>query len=64
MNVVFRLPTEELEKEFIAAAKAEGTGLKGHRDVGGCRASIYNAVPLSSVQALADFMDQFAKKKG
>ena len=65
MNVVWRLRSEDLEKEFIAAAKSEGMlGLKGHRDVGGCRASIYNAVPLESVQALANFMREFAQKKG
>lgn len=63
MNVVFRLPSEELETKFVAEAKAEGMlGLKGHRDVGGCRASIYNALPLEGAVALADFMKEFAKK--
>jgi phosphoserine aminotransferase len=65
MNVVFRLPTEELEKKFIADAADEGMGgLKGHRSVGGCRASIYNAMPLEGAQALADFMGCFAKRHG
>ena len=65
MNVVFRLPTEELEKQFVAEAKAEGMlGLKGHRDVGGCRASIYNALPLEGAQALAELMKNFASKNG
>lgn len=65
MNLTFRLKTEELENEFIAAAKANGMeGLKGHRSVGGCRASLYNACPMESAKALADFMTEFAKKHG
>jgi len=65
MNVVWRLPTEDLEKQFIAEAKQAGMdGLKGHRSVGGCRASIYNAMPVEGAQALAEFMDAFAKKHG
>ncbi len=65
MNVVFRLPSEELEKRFVAESKEAGmNGLKGHRSVGGMRASIYNAVPLAWVEALADFMDTFAKRHG
>ncbi len=65
MNVVFRLPTEELEKEFIAEAKSvDMLGLKGHRDVGGCRASIYNAMSLAGVEALTAFMGEFARTKG
>ena len=65
MNVVWRLPTEELEKQFIAEAKkAQMDGLKGHRSVGGCRASIYNAMPVEGAQALAAFMDDFARKHG
>ncbi|MBN2494458.1 MAG: 3-phosphoserine/phosphohydroxythreonine transaminase [Deltaproteobacteria bacterium] len=65
MNVVFRLPSEELEKKFVADAAAEGMiGLKGHRSVGGCRASIYNAMPIEGAKALADFMGEFAKKHG
>jgi len=60
MNVTFRLPSEELEAKFIAEAKAENMyGLKGHRSVGGCRASIYNACPVESVEALARFMETF-----
>jgi len=65
MNVVWRLPTEDLEKQFIAEAKAAGmSGLKGHRSVGGCRASIYNAMPVAGAETLAAFMDEFAKKHG
>lgn len=63
MNVVFRLPSEELEKKFIKETEQEGMlGLKGHRSVGGVRASLYNAMPLEGARALADFMDLFAKK--
>jgi len=65
MNVVFRLPSEDLEAKFVAEAKAAGmVGLKGHRSVGGCRASIYNAMPLEGVQVLAAFMEEFAKNNG
>jgi phosphoserine aminotransferase len=65
MNVVFRLPTEELEAKFVADGKATGmVGLKGHRSVGGCRASIYNAMPLEGVEVLAQFMREFAKNNG
>ena len=65
MNVVWRLPTEDLEKQFIAEAKAaDMSGLKGHRSVGGCRASIYNAMPVEGAQTLAAFMDDFARKHG
>ncbi|NLJ29847.1 MAG: 3-phosphoserine/phosphohydroxythreonine transaminase [Deltaproteobacteria bacterium] len=65
MNVTFRLPTEELEQKFIKESLASGLGgLKGHRSVGGCRASIYNAVPTEAVQALVDFMKEFARKNG
>ena len=64
MNVVFRLPTPELEERFIAEAKKQGMiGLKGHRSVGGIRASIYNAVPFEWVETLADFMEAFARVK-
>jgi phosphoserine aminotransferase len=60
MNVVFRLPSEDLEQAFLtAAAKMDLLNLKGHRSVGGCRASIYNAMPREGVQALADFMATF-----
>ncbi|HOO76711.1 MAG TPA: 3-phosphoserine/phosphohydroxythreonine transaminase [bacterium] len=60
MNVTFRLPSEELEKKFLAEAKNAGfLGLKGHRSVGGCRASIYNAFPVEGVEALIAFMKRF-----
>ncbi|WP_453990621.1 3-phosphoserine/phosphohydroxythreonine transaminase [Bacillus nitroreducens] len=60
MNVSFTLPSDELTKKFLAQAKDKGfVGLNGHRSIGGCRASIYNAVPLESVRALAAFMDEF-----
>jgi len=62
MNVVFRLPTEELEKKFVAdAAKKNMVGLAGHRDTGGIRASLYNAVPVESVERLVAFMADFKK---
>ncbi|MFP4329649.1 MAG: 3-phosphoserine/phosphohydroxythreonine transaminase [Alkalispirochaetaceae bacterium] len=65
MNVVFRTPSQELDAAFISAAKEAGmVGLKGHRSVGGCRASIYNAMPLSGVETLTDFMREFANKNG
>ena len=65
MNVTFRLPTEELEKKFAAEATAEGLdGLKGHRSVGGIRASIYNAFPLEGVDALVQFMREFERANG
>lgn len=65
MNVTWRLPSEALEEEFVKAAKAvQLDGLKGHRSVGGIRASIYNAVTLDSVQVLADFMKDFQISKG
>ncbi|SMO42864.1 3-phosphoserine/phosphohydroxythreonine transaminase [Gracilimonas mengyeensis] len=65
MNVTFRLPSEELEAQFLAeAAKHDLVALKGHRSVGGVRASIYNACPMESVQALVDFMKQFRSENG
>ena len=65
MNIVFRLPSEELEKKFIAESSAEGMlGLKGHRSVGGLRASLYNALPYEDVVALRDFMVEFERKNG
>lgn len=61
MNISFNLPTAELEKQFIAEAAAVGLdGLKGHRSIGGCRASIYNAFPRDGVVKLVGFMKQFA----
>lgn len=63
MNVVFRLADEQLNTEFLAAAKAAGIiGLKGHSLVGGMRASLYNAVPEAAVDALITLMQDFAKK--
>lgn len=60
MNVTFRLPSEELEKKFIAqGAERHLIGLKGHRSVGGCRASIYNAMPLEGIEALVNYMKEF-----
>jgi len=65
MNVVWRLPSEDLEKQFLKEAEQEGlSGLKGHRSVGGCRASIYNAMPVAGVKALTDFMKNFMKQNG
>lgn len=65
MNVTFRLADEELEKKFIKDTAAQGfVGLKGHRSVGGLRASTYNAVPYEACKALADFMIDFQKRNG
>ena len=65
MNVTFRLAGEDLEKRFVEEALANDLGgLKGHRSVGGCRASIYNATPLEAVDALIDFMKLFEAKNG
>ncbi len=65
MNVTFRLPGEELEKAFAKEATAAGLdGLKGHRSVGGMRASIYNAFPEEGVDALVQFMAEFERKRG
>lgn len=63
MNITFNLATPELEKDFVAQGKAAGfVGIGGHRLVGGCRASAYNAVPLEACAALADFMRQYQQK--
>jgi len=65
MNVTFRLPSEDLEKKFASEATAAGMdGLKGHRSVGGIRASIYNAFPREGCEALVEFMKEFEKKNG
>ena len=65
MNITFRLPSEELEKKFTSEATAAGLdGLKGHRSVGGIRASIYNAFPVEGVDALVAFMKEFERKNG
>jgi phosphoserine aminotransferase len=65
MNVTFRLPNEDLEKQFVKEATAAGLdGLKGHRSVGGLRASIYNAFPEDGIDVLVDFMKDFERKHG
>ncbi|HEX8397014.1 MAG TPA: 3-phosphoserine/phosphohydroxythreonine transaminase [Pyrinomonadaceae bacterium] len=65
MNVTFRLPSEELEEKFCAEAEREKlSGLKGHRSVGGIRASIYNAMPQAGVAVLVEFMKDFAGRNG
>ena len=65
MNVVFRLPSEALEEQFLAEAKKRKmVGLKGHRSVGGMRASLYNAVPVEWARALAELIGDFAKQNG
>ena len=65
MNVTFRLENESLEGTFIAEALENGLGgLKGHRSVGGCRASLYNATSLEAVQALVSFMEDFERRYG
>jgi phosphoserine aminotransferase len=65
MNVTFRLPSEDLEKTFVKEGEDRGLdGLKGHRSVGGIRASIYNAMPLAGVESLATFMREFKDKRG
>jgi phosphoserine aminotransferase len=65
MNVTFRLPSESLEQEFVKEGEDRGLdGLKGHRSVGGIRASIYNAMPAAGVEQLAAFMREFKRKRG
>jgi len=65
MNVVWIMKDAELEKQFLAECKAHGMiGIKGHRTVGGFRASLYNALTIDSVKALTDLMEDFAKRKG
>ncbi len=65
MNVTFRLANEDLEKQFVEQALENGLGgLKGHRSVGGCRASLYNATALKAVEALVAFMQEFERKHG
>jgi phosphoserine aminotransferase len=65
MNITFRLATEELEKQFVKESTAAGLdGLKGHRSVGGMRASIYNAFPESGIDALVAFMREFERTRG
>jgi phosphoserine aminotransferase len=63
MNVPFRTPSKELDAAFVAAAKAAGfDNLKGHKSVGGLRASIYNAMPREGVEALVNFLKKFEKE--
>lgn len=63
MNITFRLPSEELEKKFAKEATENGlVGLKGHRSVGGLRASVYNAFPIEGAKALVEFMKDFQNK--
>ena len=65
MNVTFRLPTAELDDRFCVEAEAIGLdGLRGHRSVGGVRASIYNAFPREGVEALVTFMSDFTERNG
>ena len=65
MNITFRLPSEALEEVFVKEASAQKMkGLKGHRSVGGIRASIYNAFPMEGIDALVAFMKDFEKKNG
>ena len=65
MNVTFRLPSEALEKQFVKESTTAGfDGLKGHRSVGGMRASIYNAFPEDGIDGLVDFMREFERKNG
>lgn len=65
MNVIFRLPSPDLDAKFVKEAEAEGlSALAGHRDVGGMRASIYNAMPIDGVNALTQFMAEFARRNG
>ena len=65
MNVPFTLAKPDLDATFLEEAQAAGlTNLKGHRSVGGMRASIYNAMPLAGVRALVDFMAEFERRHG
>ncbi|MBN2145575.1 MAG: aminotransferase class V-fold PLP-dependent enzyme, partial [Candidatus Aureabacteria bacterium] len=65
MNITFRLPSEELETAFADESKKQGfIGLKGHRSVGGMRASLYNAFPIEGVEALVQFMKDFKTRHG
>ncbi|MCY1446935.1 Phosphoserine aminotransferase [compost metagenome] len=65
MNVPFRLADEKLDKAFLEGAEARGLlNLKGHRSVGGMRASIYNALGLDAIEALVGYMAEFEKERG
>jgi phosphoserine aminotransferase len=65
MNISFRLPSEALEEQFASESKKAGLiGLKGHRSVGGMRASLYNALSLEAAEDLVKFMKEFQQKNG
>jgi phosphoserine aminotransferase len=65
MNITFRLPSEELEAKFVSEAAEQGLkSLKGHRSVGGIRASVYNAFPVAGVEKLVSFMSDFESNNG
>ena len=65
MNVPFFLPDDSLTADFLTGAQQNGMiGLKGHAVLGGCRASIYNAMPVAGVRQLTDYMRDFAKRRG
>ena len=65
MNITFRLPSEDLETQFASEAKkSDLIGLKGHRSVGGMRASLYNALPVEASESLVRFMKEFQQKNG
>ena len=65
MNVVLRIKNNDLEEKFIKESKDNGfLGLKGHRSLGGLRASIYNAMPVDGIKALIEFMKEFEKNNG
>ena len=65
MNVDFFLPTPELDDAFVKGAKANGmVGVKGYRDIGGIRVSMYNAVTVDQVKTLVSFMEEFVRTKG
>ena len=65
MNVTFRLPSEELDAKFVAESKKNGMiGLKGYRDVGGIRVSMYNAVTVDNIKTLVSFMEEFVRTNG
>ncbi|MCP4660177.1 MAG: 3-phosphoserine/phosphohydroxythreonine transaminase, partial [bacterium] len=65
MNIVFRLPSEDLEKKFVAeGVERNMLGLKGHRSVGGCRISTYNSCPMEAAEKVTEFMKEFAKVNG
>ncbi len=65
MNVIFKLPTPQLDERFVAEAKQAGmVGLKGYRSAGGIRASLYNAVKVEDVRTLVSFMEEFIRRNG